>query len=105
MYMNEIRENALIESLVKGFPPSPLQHNRPHQADAELVHLPGTDALLAFTTDSVVEEVESGLYTDPYLIGWMTLFVPGRARAIVGSYTALLQLCDGLPPDLRSEFI
>ncbi len=85
MHMNEIRENALIEGLVKGFPRSPLQQNRPHQADAELVHLPGTDALLALTTDSVVEEVESGLYTDPYLIGWMTVVVNGQRRVVGAS--------------------
>ena len=30
---------------------------------------------LAVTTDSIVEEIEMGIYKDPYLIGWMTVMV------------------------------
>ncbi len=105
MHMNEIRENALIEGLVKGFPRSPLQQNRPHQADAELIRLPGTDALLALTTDSVVEEIESALYTDPYLIGWMTVVVNASDLAAVGAEPIGILLSESLPRDLQSEFI
>jgi thiamine-monophosphate kinase len=42
-----------------------------HEADAELVPLPGTGRLLAVTTDTVAEEIALGFYRDPEMIGWV----------------------------------
>jgi thiamine-monophosphate kinase len=103
--MNQILENAMIEGLVKGFARSPLERNRLQEADAELIRLPGTDMLLALTTDSVVEEIESGLYTDPFLIGWMTVIVNASDLAAVGAEPLGLLLNENLPHDTGSDFI
>jgi thiamine-monophosphate kinase len=83
--LNQILENSSIENLVKIFSRSPLQRNRLHESDAELINFPGTDMTLAITMDSIVEEIEAGLYTDPYLIGWMTVMVNASDLAAVGA--------------------
>jgi thiamine-monophosphate kinase len=49
----------------------PEQVNALHEADAELVPLPGTDRLLAVTTDTVSEEIALGFYPDAGTIGWV----------------------------------
>ena len=83
--LNQILENSSIKNLVKIFSRSPLQQNRLHESDAELINLPGTNITLAITMDSIVEEIEAGLYTDPYLIGWMTVMVNASDLAAVGA--------------------
>jgi len=83
--LNQILENRSVEHLVKNFSRSPLQQNRLHESDAELINLPGTEITLAITMDSIVEEIEAGLYTDPYLIGWMTVMVNASDLAAVGA--------------------
>jgi thiamine-monophosphate kinase len=83
--LNQILENNSIENLVKIFSRSPLQQNCLHESDAELIKLPGTNITLAITVDSIVEEIEAGLYTDPYLIGWMTVMVNASDLAAVGA--------------------
>lgn len=102
--MNGIFENALIESLANTFPRSQLQCNRLQESDAELIRLPGTDALLAITTDSIVEEIEVGLYTDPYLIGWMTVMVNASDLAAVGAEPFGILLNETLPRDAGGDF-
>jgi thiamine-monophosphate kinase len=93
-----ILENAYIERLVQGLPRSPLQLNRLQEADAELIRLPGTNAVLALKTDSIVEEIETGLYADPYLLGWMTVTVNASDLAAVGAEPIGLLLNETLPP-------
>jgi thiamine-monophosphate kinase len=79
-----VLENAFLESLVAGLPRSSHQRNGLQESDAELVSLPG-GLLLAVTTDALVEEIESGLYRDPYQIGWMTVLVNASDLAAVGA--------------------
>jgi thiamine-monophosphate kinase len=83
--LNEILENGSIEILVQHFSRSPLQKNSLHESDAELIRLPGTGISLAITLDSIVEEIEVGLYKNPYLIGWMTVMVNASDLAAVGA--------------------
>ena len=83
--LNQILENRTVEELVKNFSRSPLQQNRLQESDAELINIPGTDMILAITMDSIVEEIESGLYTDPYLMGWMTVMVNASDLAATGA--------------------
>ena len=71
--LNEILENKIIKNLIAGFERSPHQLNKPHESDAEIIQL-GT-LKLAVTTDSISEEISTGLYEDPYLIGWMIVTV------------------------------
>ncbi len=78
-------EDGWVESLVRGFARSPRQLNRVHESDAELIRLPGSDAVLAVTVDQIVEEVRAGLYDDPYLLGWMTVAASASDLAAVGA--------------------
>ena len=103
--MSTILENALVEKLAGGFPRSPLQLNRLRESDAELVRLPGADTVLAVTTDGIVEEIESGLYADPYLIGWMSVMVNASDLAAVGAEPLGIVLDQTLPHDLAPEFL
>lgn len=76
-------ENELIRKFSSGFDRSPQQVNRLHEADAELLRFNG--GLLAFTVDGLSEEIESGLYEDPYLIGWMAITSSMSDLAAVGA--------------------
>ena len=72
--MNAIEENVLVGRLAGRLPRSPAQLNGLHEADAELIDLgPWSDRLLVLKVDAVVEEIESGLYDDPWLAGWMAV--------------------------------
>jgi thiamine-monophosphate kinase len=103
--LNEILENSSIENLVKIFSRSPLQQNLLHESDAELIHLPGTNITLAITIDSIVEEIEAGLYTDPYLIGWMTVMVNASDLAAVGAEPLGILINETLLSDSNDDFI
>lgn len=97
------REVALIERWAGGFPRSPLQCNQRHESDAELIRLPGSPSVLALTTDAISEEIESGLYADPYLIGWMTVMVNASDLAAVGAAPLGILLNQTLPADPRDH--
>ncbi|HET9477322.1 MAG TPA: thiamine-phosphate kinase [Dehalococcoidia bacterium] len=101
--MDDVLENSLIGRLACTFPRSPEQRNRLHETDAELIALPGSDTLLALTTDWVVEEIESGLYADPYLIGWMTVIVNASDLAAVGASPLGILINENLPRDAAPE--
>lgn len=90
-------EVALLDRLAAGFGRSPLQGNQRHQSDAELIRLPGTTSVLALTTDAISEEIESGLYADPFLIGWMTVLVNASDLAAVGAAPVGVLLNQTLP--------
>jgi thiamine-monophosphate kinase len=94
-----ISENALVDLLVAGFPRSPLQVNRTHESDAELVRLSGTGGpLLAMTVDSIEEEIEAGLYTDPYMIGWVACMASLSDLAATGATPLGILISETLPP-------
>src|SRR3990172_8443249 len=103
--IDDILENSLIARLACGFPRSPLQRNRLQETDAELLSLPGNESLLALTTDWVVEEIESGLYDDPYLIGWMTVIVNASDLAAVGAEALGILINENLPRELDPQFV
>ncbi len=98
--MTQVLENILIEGLVDGMPRSDDQIGGLQESDAELVRLPGTGDLLAITTDSIAEEIEMGLYEDPYLIGWMAVIVNASDLAAVGASPVGVLLSETLPIDL-----
>jgi thiamine-monophosphate kinase len=101
----ESLENAFIENLVAGLPRSPMQINRIQQSDAELVRLaPDSDHILAITTDSLVEEIDSGLYESPWLIGWMIVMANMSDLAAVGASPLGIVISEVFPrefPDVR----
>ena len=98
-------ENAFLERLTRSFTRSPRQLNGLQESDAELVRLPGSSTVLAITTDSIVEELDAGLYTDPFLIGWMTVMVNASDLAAVGAEPLGLVLSETLPARLLEEFL
>jgi thiamine-monophosphate kinase len=104
--LNTILENQLIARLAAGLPRSPLQINRLHEADAEILAIPHRNrSRLALTTDTVAEEIESGLYSDPWLIGWMSVMVNLSDLAAVGARPLGVLVAETLPPDATDEFL
>ena len=96
--LNEILENMVISSLAGNFSRSPKQINKLQETDAELIRLaPGSETLLAVTTDSLAEEISSGLYEDPYLIGWMIVMVNMSDLAAVGASPLGILVSEVLP--------
>jgi len=84
--MDDITENVAIDAWVKAFSRSRAQANAPHEADAELIELSGAPGqLLAITIDTVAEEIEAGLYSDPYTMGWVTAMASLSDLAAVGA--------------------
>jgi thiamine-monophosphate kinase len=103
--MTDVLEHALIERLAAGLPRSALQLNALHESDAELLRLPGTGMVLAVTTDGLAEELATGLYRDPELIGWMLVTVNASDLAAVGAEPLGIVLCETLPPDVDPSWI
>jgi thiamine-monophosphate kinase len=96
--MKDILENLMIEKITRNFLQAPHKRNKIHEADAELVDLgEGSSEYLAITTDALVEEVESGLYDDPFLIGWMLAMVNFSDLAAVGAEPLGLLLSMSFP--------
>lgn len=102
---SKIIENSLIENLVKNFRRSPIQKNKVHESDAELIELTGFNYLFAITLDTLVEEIESGLYSDPFLIGWMAVMVNMSDLAAVGAQPLGIVLNETINSELDKSFI
>lgn len=84
--MEEIFENVIIDSWVEHFRHTPSQVNMPHEADAELIETSGDpDHYLAITIDTVAEEITTGLYQNPYTMGWVTVMACLSDLAAVGA--------------------
>jgi len=84
--MKEISENVIIDSWLEHFLRTPRQFNEPHEADAELIEIPGdSNHYFAITIDTVAEEITTGLYKDPYTMGWVTVMACLSDLAAVGA--------------------
>lgn len=75
----------------------PDQLNAIHEADAELVPLPGGSQVLAVTSDTVAEEIALGLYEDPETMGWVAVAASLSDLAAVGADPLGLTLSVTLP--------
>lgn len=104
--MDDILENAAIDAWATVFSRSPEQANSLHGSDAELVALPGMpDHYMAITIDTVAEEILSGLYRDPYTMGWVTVMASLSDLAAVGADPLGLVVSVSTPPDRDSTFV
>jgi thiamine-monophosphate kinase len=104
--ISSIVENQLIQRLTASYRRSPLQLNQLHEADAEIIRIPTeSDAALTITTDSIVEEITSGLYRDPYLIGWMIVMVNMSDLAATGARPLGMLISEALPPDTSDSML
>ncbi|UCE42162.1 MAG: thiamine-monophosphate kinase [Candidatus Aminicenantes bacterium] len=104
--MKEIIENMKIEKIARNFTKSPQKVGELHETDAEIVKW-GEEgsSYLAVTTDALVEEVTSGLYDDPYFIGWMLAMVNFSDLAAVGADPVGLLLSIAYSPSENDEFL
>ncbi len=102
----DVLENVMLRSLTTGLSRSPFQYNGLLESDAELVRVPGTsDLWLAATTDAVVEEIQTGLYADPRLLGWMTVMVNLSDLAAVGAIPAGILIAETLKHGMSEKAI
>jgi thiamine-monophosphate kinase len=99
-------EIAFIERLASALPRSPHQINKLQEADAEIIILPGGSmGRLALSIDTIEEEIRAGLYTDPWLIGWMSVMVNMSDLAAVGADPVGILLSETIPPGCSQEFL
>jgi thiamine-monophosphate kinase len=99
-------ENILIERLARGLPRAPFQLNALHEADAEIVVLPESGGVrLAVTADTIAEEIQTGLYTDPWLIGWMAVTANLSDLAAVGAMPLGILLAETISESCPPEFL
>ncbi|GMV14423.1 MAG: hypothetical protein AMXMBFR56_26470 [Polyangiaceae bacterium] len=94
--MHAIAENRLLSRWAAALPRSPGQVGSVHQTDAELVPL-GDGRLLALTVDTVLEEIELGLYRDPRTAGRVAAAAALSDLAAVGAEPLGLLLSVSLP--------
>jgi len=103
--MEEIFENVIINSWVQHFLRTPCQFNKPHEADAELIEIPGdSNHYLAITIDTVAEEITMGLYREPYTMGWVTVMACLSDLAAVGAEPLGLVVSVSVEPDRDKAF-
>jgi len=103
--IRESKELAFIDSLIKGFSKPANRLNSPHESDSEIIRLPSYNKLLAVTTDTIYEELQTGLYNDPFQIGWMTVTVNVSDLAAVGASPIGILISEGIPKKLNSKII
>ena len=78
-----ILESRLVARIVRHLPRRPLTDRRCEAALADLGA--GSSDLLAVAADAVSEEIASGLYADPYMIGWIGMMAPLSDLAAAGA--------------------
>ena len=84
MINNKILENEDIKLIAGPFSRASYQLNAILESDAELIQF-DNDKILAMTYDAIVEEIEEGLYTNNYQIGWMAITISVSDLAAVGA--------------------
>ena len=99
----KLNENNYLRFIAGDFLRSPNQINSIFESDAELIDI-GNNQVLAVTYDALVEEINSGLYTDYYQIGWMGVTISISDLAAVGANVLglLLDLRIPLEFDLKN---
>jgi thiamine-monophosphate kinase len=104
--MNQISENRRIDLVARHFLNAPHRINNIHEADAEIVDLgESSEKYLAITTDALVEEISSGLYDDPALIGWMLATANFSDLAAVGADPLGLLVTMNYPPSQDEAYV
>ncbi len=99
--LNDIKENKIINNLIADLDRTSAQVNKPHESDAEIIRI--GNLKLALTTDSISEEIASGLYSDPWLIGWMIVTVNMSDLAAVGAEPIGILISEIIPDNFSAE--
>lgn len=105
MRLNEIEENRMIERLTRGLPRSDSMKNIVNGSDAEILDIGLPDEYIALTSDTIVEEISSGLYDTPYQIGWMVVSANLSDLAAVGAHPEGILLNHTIPDEWNDEMI
>ncbi len=102
--MKEINENILLGRISSCFKRSPAKINSFNESDAEIISLGDEKRkLLAITTDSISEEIKIGLYSDPYLAGWMIVTANLSDIAAVGADPLGVMISEILPKNFSNK--
>ena len=101
--LKDIIENQIINRLSKSFSKSPKQINKIHESDAEIIDIDNSAFNLAITIDTIAEEIKTGLYSDPYLIGWMSVMVNLSDLAAVGASPIGVVISQILPQEYPDD--
>jgi thiamine-monophosphate kinase len=97
-------ENEYFTRIRSSFAQADFQVNQLLESDAELIRITDTQ-VLAITTDQIVEEIEAGIYTDPYQMGWMSVIANLSDLAAVGAEALVFLSNLQVPKDLSTEFL
>ena len=103
--LRKILENKIINDLTKNLKRSPNQLNKVHESDAEIIQLKNSSYDLAITIDTISEEIKSGLYSDPYQIGWMSVMVNMSDLAAVGADPLGIVISQIFPKETSDDLI
>jgi thiamine-monophosphate kinase len=104
--MGKSLEIDFISKITGNFRRSPLQKNKIHQTDAEIIDLNvGPERYLAVTTDTISEEIKFDLYDDPFLIGWMAVMVNMSDIAAVGASPLGILISEAFTNSMDQEYI
>ena len=103
--LKDIIENKIINDLTKSFHRSAKQLNKVHETDAEIIELENSPYNLAITIDTISEEIKTGLYSNPYQIGWMSVMVNMSDLAAVGASPLGIVISQIFPKDISEEKI
>jgi thiamine-monophosphate kinase len=102
----ELIENQFLRTIRDAFPRHPKQLNKFLESDAEILRdLPRPNGFTILKTDAIHEEIRTGLYTDPFTIGWMSVTATISDMAAVGARPDGILLLMQLLPDLNKEFL
>ena len=97
----DILEKRLLGQIVRHFPRKPAVDE---PSDVELVDFdPQSNSLLAVAADSISEEIATGLYSDPYTIGWVLVMAPASDLAAAGAKLLGISTILNLPESLRLD--
>ena len=103
--LKDIIENKIINDLTKSFHRSPKQLNKVHETDAEIIRLENSPNDLAITIDTISEEIKTGLYSDPYQIGWMCVMVNMSDLTAVGASPIGIVISQILPKEIAEDYL
>lgn len=98
-------EQDLYQRITRSFTRHPSQLNKVNEADAEIIRLSGGAGVMAVTTDMICEEIEYGIYRDPYLMGWMTIAVNISDLCAVGAKPLYIMLNEIFLHQSTEDFI
>ena len=97
-------ENTKVRQFTGAFRRSENQINKVLESDAELIRL-DAKTVLALTTDNIVEEITSGLYTDPHQMGWMTVVASLSDLAAVGAHPLGINIMMNIPAKTNQGYL